>query len=226
MADSGTSATPYPRDATIHSLFEQQAARDPGAIALQLGSESMTYGELDARSAQLARHLQGLGVGPDTLVAIHVERSFEMIVGILGILKAGGAYVPLDPGYPMERLAFMLEDTRAPVLLTQDRLSDSLPATWAHVICLDTDWDQIAGAAGTRLESAATATSLAYVMYTSGSTGKPKGVEIPHRGVVRLVRGGDYASLGAEEVFLQLAPSPSTPRRSRSGPLSATAGAW
>lgn len=191
---------------TIQGLFEAQAERTPDALAVLTREGTWTYSDLDARANRLSRHLRTLGVGQETLVGIHVERSLEMIVGLLGILKAGGAYVPLDPGYPLERVAFMLEDTRAPVLLTLERLAERLPTSWAQLVCLDADWDGIAGLSASPLPSVGSPSSLAYVMYTSGSTGQPKGVAIPHRGVLRLVRGTDYASMGPSETFLQLAP--------------------
>jgi aspartate racemase len=135
-----------------------------------------------------------------------MERSLDMVVGLLGILKAGGAYVPLDPSYPKERLAFMLEDTQAPVLLTQQHLIESLPEQGARVVCLDRDWKIISREKEDNPVSTTSANNLAYVMYTSGSTGRPKGVSVIHRGVVRLVKGTNYAELTEKEVFLQFAP--------------------
>ena len=126
--------------ATLPELFAAQVARSPGATAVVFGDASLTYGELDARANQLAHHLRGLGVGPEVVVGLCVERSLEMVVGLLGILKAGGAYLPLDPAYPRERLAFMLADARAPVLLTQSALRAQLPASGAGIVCLDGDW--------------------------------------------------------------------------------------
>ncbi len=135
----------------------------------------------------MAHYLRQLGVGPEILVAICVERSLEMVVGLLGILKAGGAYVPLDPDYPAERLAFMLEDTRSPVLLTQNALRERLPVNNAHVVCLDADWPEIARRSEANLLAQANADNLAYVIYTSGSTGRPKGeVLLKHQGVINL----------------------------------------
>ena len=132
------------------------------------------------------------GVKPETLVGICVERSLEMIIGLLGILKAGGAYVPLDPEYPKERLAFMIEDTKAPVLLTQAKLIDSLPKHKSKVVFLDTDWDIISKESIENTVSKVKPDNLAYAIYTSGSTGKPKGTCIPQRGVVRLVKKTNY----------------------------------
>jgi len=176
-------AADYPRDRCIHELFAQQAARSPDAVAVVCDDQRMTYGELDARANRLARHLETLGVGPDVLVGICIGRSPEMVVGLLGILKAGGAYVPLDPGYPQERLAFMLEDTQTPLLLTQEPLLGRLPPRGIRTLCLDRDWPTVATQPATCPPGRARATDLAYVIYTSGSTGTPKGVCITHRGL-------------------------------------------
>ncbi len=196
----------YPRDTGLAALFEAQARRTPDAVAVELGDERLTYRELDRRANQLARHLVGRGVGPGTPVGLCVQRSMELVVGTLGILKAGGAYVPLDPTYPRERLAFMVEDTRVPVVLTQRALVPVLPESGAAVVLLDEDWSDIArepeGSPGVHVPGEA----LAYVMYTSGSTGRPKGVCIPQRAVARLVLGSSFARWGPDEVFLQLAP--------------------
>jgi len=195
----------YPRNATIHGLFEEQAARTPDAVALRSQGESMSYGELNRRSNQLAHHLRGLGVGPEVQVGLCLERSFELMVAILGILKAGGAYVSLDPDYPRDRLSLMLTETATPVLLTQQSLATSLPAHDARVIPLDTGWDAIAGESEENPNAGAGAEDLAYVIYTSGSTGRPKGTCVPHRAVVRLVRDTNFAQLDASQVFLQFA---------------------
>jgi len=196
----------YPRDRCIHQLFEQQAERTPDAVAVVFEDQKLTYRELNERANKLAHYLQQLGVQPEVLVGICVERSLEAIVGLLGILKAGGAYVPLDPTYPKERLSFMLEETQVSVLLTQAHLAESLPAHQAHLICLDSDWEIIAQHGEENPAPLVTSSNLAYIIYTSGSTGKPKGASVTQRGVVRLVKGSNYANLSAEEVFLQLAP--------------------
>ncbi|WP_420895036.1 non-ribosomal peptide synthetase, partial [Sorangium cellulosum] len=175
-----------PRDACLHALFEAQVEKTPDAVAVVFEGQKLTYRALDARANQLAHHLRRLGVGPDVLVGLCVERSLEMVVGLLGILKAGGAYVPLDPTYPAERLAFMLEDTGAPVLLTQQSLVPQLEDQTARVVCLDADWAEVARQSDARLEHEATGESLAYVIYTSGSSGRPKGVQVTHGNVVRL----------------------------------------
>src|SRR5207248_4262876 len=147
----------------------------------------LTYRELNAKGNQLAHHLQHLGVGPEVLVGISLERSLDMVIALLGVLKAGGAYVPLDPAYPQDRLAFMLQDAQVAVLLTQRRLIERLPKQTAKMICLDTDWGEIARESDKNLSGEATPENLAYVIYTSGSTGWPKGVAIEHHGTVALV---------------------------------------
>ena len=170
------------------------AVRRPGCAHPGCGrggvrGESLTYGELDARANQLAHHLRALGVGPETVVGLCVERSPEMLVGLLGILKAGGAYLPLDPAYPHERLAFMLEDAGAPVLVTQSALLDRLPAHGARIVRLDADWPAIAAQPITAPALALDPHNTAYVIYTSGSTGTPKGVVVTHAGLVnRMLR--------------------------------------
>jgi amino acid adenylation domain-containing protein len=171
---------------SLHHLFEQQAARTPDAVALVFEGQSLSYGELNARSNQLAHHLRGLGVGLETPVGILSERGPEMIVGVLGILKAGGAYVPLDPEYPRERLAFMLADTRARIVLTQKRLAKGIGEHGVQAVALDADWEQIARESVENPSGEVNPTNAAYVIYTSGSTGKPKGVLVSHRNVLRL----------------------------------------
>ncbi|NQE32470.1 non-ribosomal peptide synthetase [Microcoleus asticus] len=179
--------TDYPKDVCIHQLFEEQVEITPDAIALVFEDEELTYKELNQRANQLAHHLRNLGVGPEVLVGICVERSLEMVVGLLGILKAGGAYVPLDRAYPPERLAFMLEDASVPVLLTQARLVKSVPKHQGRIVCLDTDWEIIERQSEANLISEVKLDNLAYVIYTSGSTGKPKGVAIEHSNAVALL---------------------------------------
>jgi len=179
----------YPKDKCIHELFEAQVERSPDAVAVVFEDKHLTYRELNQRANQLAHHLRKLGVGPEVLVGICMERSLEMVVGLLGILKAGGAYVPLDPTYPKERLAFMLEDTQAPVLLTQERLIGRLPEHKANTTCLGTDWEVSARESGENLVPNARPENLVYVIYTSGSTGRPKGVLIEHQQILNYVKG-------------------------------------
>jgi aspartate racemase len=173
----------YPKAACLHHLFEVQVERTPEAVSVVFENEQLTYCELNHRSNQLAHYLQKLGVKPDVLVGICLERSLEMVVGLLGVLKAGGAYVPLDPEYPKERLAFMIEDSGVSVLLTQQRLGACLPEHKSRVIYLDRDWESIAQENRDNSISQVNSHSLAYVIYTSGSTGQPKGVMIPHRAI-------------------------------------------
>ena len=179
--------TEYPGDKCIHQLFEEQVERTPDAMALIFENQQLTYRELNTRANQLAHHLQKLGVGPEALVGLFVDRSLNMVVGLLGILKAGGAYVPLDPGYPQERLAFMLEDAHVTVLLTQAHLRAALPANAPHAVCLDTDWEMIADEVETNPPTIVAGDNLAYMIYTSGSTGRPKGVQVLHRAVVNFL---------------------------------------
>ncbi|BAZ19381.1 non-ribosomal peptide synthase (plasmid) [Kalymmatonema gypsitolerans NIES-4073] len=171
----------------IHQLVEAVVEQKPDAPAVVFEQESLSYRQLNSRANFLAHHLQALGVGPEVLVGICMERSLEMVVGLLGILKAGGAYVPLDPTYPTERLAFMLEDTQISVLLTQARLVESLPPHEAHIVCLDTQWEEISQQSEQNPISAVNLDNLAYVTYTSGSTGRPKGVAMSHRPLSNLI---------------------------------------
>ena len=176
----------YPQDKCVHQLFEQQVEKTPDAIAVVCDREQLTYKQLNQRANQLAHHLLSLGVRPEVLVGICVERSIEMIVGILGILKAGGAYVPLDSNYPAERLSYILADSGVEVLLTQQQLLSSLPSHTARVVCLDSDWGTIEQHTQENLEVGVGSDNLAYAIYTSGSTGQPKGVLVEHKNVVRL----------------------------------------
>ncbi|BAZ54100.1 amino acid adenylation domain-containing protein [Nostoc sp. NIES-4103] len=211
----------YPQDQCIHQLFEAQVEKTPDAVAVVFENEKLTYGELNAKANQLARYLQKLGVGKEVLVGICVERSLEMIVGILGILKAGGAYVPLDPAYPQERLNLILEDAKLSLLLTQQRLKQWLPQNQYQSIYLDADWQLITQESQENLETKATPANLAYVIYTSGSTGRPKGVLVEHNSLVNYtvsacnnyqINQGDrflqFASIcfdvAAEEIFTSL----------------------
>jgi amino acid adenylation domain-containing protein len=200
-------AAAYPDHQCLHELFEEQAARTPDAIAVVFDDEQLTYGELDGRANQLARHLRSLGVGPDVLVGVLMERSVEMVVALLAVLKAGGAYVPLDPEYPRERLSFMLADADVEVLLTQQRLRDMLSGSEARVICLDDDWHTIAQQSTDSPASVATPFNLAYMIYTSGSTGRPKGAMLMHRSVVNYILWMQSAfPLSASDSVLQKTP--------------------
>jgi amino acid adenylation domain-containing protein len=197
----------YPSDICIHQLFEQQAANSPDAVALVFERLPVTYRELNGRANQLAKYLRRRGVGRGALVAICLERSVEMIVGLLAILKAGAAYVPMDPDYPGERLEFILRDTGAVVLITEQKMLAQIPARDVEIVLLDRDEREILNERVDNLDRdvAVAAADLAYVIYTSGSTGDPKGVEICHRGVSRLLFGVDYAQFGPGETFAHLA---------------------
>ena len=178
--------TDYPQDKCIHQLFEEQVNRTPDAIAVSFQDQNLTYRELNRRANQLAHYLQKLGVKPNILVGICIERSLEMIVGLLGILKAGGAYVPLDPNYPPERIEYMIADAQMPVLLTQSKWK--IQEHQAQVICLDSDWEKIASQNSDNPAPINENQHVAYVIYTSGSTGKPKGVMIGQKALVSFVQ--------------------------------------
>jgi amino acid adenylation domain-containing protein len=195
--------TDYPRDKTIVDLFEQQVDQTPEAIAVVFEDQALTYQELNIKANQLAHYLHSLGVKPEVLVGIFLERSLEMVIGLLGILKAGGAYLPLDPAYPAARLAFMLEDAGVPVLLTQSSLKEGLPETTATVVCLDTEAEKLSQWSAENLASEVGPLNLAYVIYTSGSTGQPKGVAVPHQAVNRLVFNTNYIQLESSDRIAQ-----------------------
>ncbi|WRH68361.1 MAG: AMP-binding protein [Planktothrix sp. GU0601_MAG3] len=173
----------YHKEQCLHRLFEEQVERNPEAIAVIFADQKLTYQELNNRANQLAHCLQEKGVKPEALVGIFIERSLEMIIGILGILKAGGAYVPLDPNYPAERLAYMLEDSAVSILITQQSLVESLPENQAELLCLDRDGQQLENYSRENPINRVTPANLAYIIYTSGSTGKPKGVMNTHQGI-------------------------------------------
>lgn len=206
IVEGNDTATNYPARKSICELVEEHARRTPEAVAVEFGSERLTYAELDRRANQLANYLRGMGVGPDLLVGILVERSLEMIVGLLGILKSGGAYVPLDPRNPLERMAGILEETHANVVVTQERLLNRLPAHMGHVLCLDSERELVAKQSEKTPVSGVVPDNLAYVMYTSGSTGGQKGVAVTHRNVVRLIKETNYVNFDSDQVFLQFAP--------------------
>ncbi|HBL31656.1 MAG TPA: non-ribosomal peptide synthetase, partial [Acidobacteria bacterium] len=202
VVEWNATGTSWPSGATLPELFSRQAAAHPERIAWELGEEELSYGDLATRSDAVARFLGGQGVGGGDLVGICFAGSGALLVAMLGILKAGAAYLPLDPGYPRERLAWMLEDGGAPLLLTVAGLAPRLPPSRARVVRLDADWEEIAAARGA--VSAPRPPDPAYVIYTSGSTGRPKGVVVPHRAVVRLVVATDYVDLSAAGRMAQL----------------------
>jgi len=179
--DTATEATP---DNCIQQLLAEQAQRSPQAIAVSFGRQELTYRELDRRANQVARFLQSSGVGRETPVALCLDRSLEMVVAILGVLKAGGAYVPIDTSYPVERIAFILSDARARLLLTEQKLAEGLATYEGRIVCLDSEWSRIAELSAEEVAATAWPENLAYVLYTSGSTGKPKGTMISHRGLI------------------------------------------
>jgi aspartate racemase len=207
--------TSYERDSRIDALFEAQARKTPDAVAVSFEKQELTYAELDRAADQLADRLQQFGAGPDVLVGLCLERSVNLIVAVLAILKAGAIYVPLDFTYPKDRLAFMVQDTKLPLLLTQHKLVASLPQTGAQVLCLeDLISPNVPADHASRIthhvspitHHVSRTNALAYIIYTSGSTGLPKGVAVSHRAVIRLVRNTNYVTFSPQDVFLQLAP--------------------
>ncbi|HEY8204732.1 MAG TPA: amino acid adenylation domain-containing protein [Pyrinomonadaceae bacterium] len=195
LSDWTSTKTDYPADKCAHELFDEQAQRTPNATAVVFDDEHLTYSELNRRANQLANYLRTLGVGPDTMVGVHLERSAKLIVALLGIVKAGGAYLPLDLAYPKERMAFMLADAGAPVLLTEKNLIADAPQTDGTTICLDDSWELISSFSEQAPANLATAENLIYVIYTSGSTGTPKGVAVTHRAVNRLIFNTNYVEI-------------------------------
>lgn len=183
LVDWNRTTTNYGEDSCIHKLFSKQVERTPNSVAVVFEQTSLTYAELDQKANRLARFLRQRGVGAESVVALCVNRSPEMVIGLLGILKAGGAYLPLDPNHPQELLSYMLADAHVSILLTQESLRTKLPEIDSEVMCLDSDWKTIDAQTSTALENTAEPDNLAYVIYTSGSTGKPRGVMVTHRGV-------------------------------------------
>jgi amino acid adenylation domain-containing protein len=179
----------YPQDKYIHQLFESRVQETPNAVAVVFKDQKLTYQELNFQANKLAHYLQKLGVSSEVLVGICVERSLEMVVGLLAIIKAGGAYLPLDPDYPQERLEFMLCDAKVAVLITKQKLLTGLPVQNIPVVCLDKDWENISQESAENLVSNTINENLVYVVYTSGSTGKSKGVMITHRSLVNAYHG-------------------------------------
>ncbi len=191
---------------SIHQLVEFQVLQTPDAVAVIFQDQKLTYQELNQKANQLAHYLRTLGVQPETLVGLCVERSLLMFVGLLGILKAGGAYIPLDPSYPQERLEFMIEDSQIPILVAQKHLIEQLPKLEnVRVVCIDTDWQQITQYSRENPDSKVTAENLAYTIYTSGSTGKPKGVQITHRAVINFLSSmRQEPGLTQKDIFLAI----------------------
>ncbi|MDQ1388676.1 MAG: hypothetical protein QOF56_2130, partial [Acidobacteriaceae bacterium] len=205
LVEWNQTAKEYPQELCIHEVVEQQAERAPDTVAVIFEKEQLSYGELNRRANQLCRYLRRLGVGSEAHVAILMERSVEMVVGLLGILKAGGAYVPLDPAYPQERLSFMLKDAAVALVLTQQRLSEKLPEDHeARLVCLDAEWESIAVESEENPALNCGADNQAYVIYTSGSSGQPKGVMVTHQALVnRALAMAEIYGMGASDRSLQ-----------------------
>ena len=204
--DQTNTYTPMAPRSNVARLFEEQAVRRADSVAVIADDQNLTYRELNERANRLAHYLTFRGVQRDTPVGVCLRRSVEMIVTLLGIVKAGGAYVPLDPDYPSERLAFMLDDIHAPIVVTDASCVLALTRCRVDVVRLDSDERAIAGEGVDNPGIGVAPDDLIYIMYTSGSTGRPKGVMIEHRGVIRLVRDTDYANFDSNERFLQMAP--------------------
>jgi aspartate racemase len=196
----------YPKDKCIHQLFEEQVERTPDAIALVFEDQQLSYQLLNTKANQLAHYLKAIGVQADTLVAICMERSIDLVISLLAILKAGGAYVPLDLSYPRMRLDFMLEDTKVHVLLTQTEFVAQFSGFEGRFVCLDTCWNDLVQESTENPLCNTNSNCLAYIIYTSGSTGQPKGVEIRHFNISRLLINNNYAQFDNKQKFLLLAP--------------------
>ncbi len=206
LVDWNTTAAPYPAAQTVADLFEAQVARAPDAVALVSGGQTLSYADLNARANRLAHLLQDQGVGPETLVGVCLPRSTDLLVAILAILKAGGAYLPLNPSDPPDRLAFMLADADAALVVTHSALAGRLPSDGPPRLALDSLAAELMRYPATNPPRQTTPEGLIYVIYTSGSTGRPKGVAVAHRSVVRLVCGADYLDFGPDHTWLHLAP--------------------
>jgi amino acid adenylation domain-containing protein len=186
VKDWNATRVPYPTEMKVHELFEEQAARTPNRVAVVFGKEQLTYRQLDERANQLAHYLQAFGAGPDKKVGLFVERSAEMIVGLLGILKSGACYVPLDPSHPKPRIDYILGEADSPILVTQKSLVNGLTSS-ARLLLLDADWPKIESQPTSKPKEQASSGNISYVLFTSGSTGKPKGVEVTHQSLVNLI---------------------------------------
>ena len=207
LFDWNATQSAYPREKSVSEVFEAQAAATPNATALVFGAERMTYAELNARANRLAHALRARGVEAETPVGVFLERSFELVVALLAILKAGGSYVPLDTAYPRERLSLLIRQTGMGLVLTDGDSANRIGAEDdVSILRLDTEPRAIESRPAENLPSLASGDSIASVMFTSGSTGTPKGVLVPHRGILRLVKGVEYVRIGPEDVFLQLSP--------------------
>jgi pristinamycin I synthase-3/4 len=205
LVEWNATQTAYPLDHCLHNLFARQAARTPDAVAVVYEDRALSYAELERSANQLGSYLRELGVGPEMTVGVCVERSPEMVIGLLGILKAGGAYLPLDPEYPSERLAFMLQDAKVSVVVTQSSLLARWSAYAATLICLDRDRERIAGYSVSAPVTGVCPDNLAYVIYTSGSTGRPKGVAVRHQAVVNYLHFlGKRLGLNEDDTVLQV----------------------
>ncbi len=206
LFDFNDTSRDFPRSRCVHQLFQSQTEVSPESVALVFQDQTVSYRQLNERANQLAHYLLSLGVGAEVRVAVCMQRSIEMIVALLAILKAGAAYVPIDPDCPVERIAWLLDDSQCPVLLTQESLLDSLPSVWAQIFCVDSEWENVRSFSILNPETFTCSANLAYVMYTSGSTGSPKGVEVTHISIVRLLMSVDYAQFGPSLAFLQISP--------------------
>ncbi len=206
LVEWNDTAVEYPKDKCIDQLFEAQVERTPDAVALVFEGQQLTYRQLNERSNQVAHYLQSLGVGREVLVGLCIERSLEMVLGLLGILKAGGAYVPIDPSYPEERLGYMLADAKVKILLSLRSLQKPLPEHQGEVVYLDADWQVIGQQSKENPDSGVRGENLAYVIYTSGSTGTPKGVRVGHNNLCHYVQAMQIAlGITAEDVYLHTA---------------------